>query len=69
MPTNQDHCDASAYAEISRDFPRTGTFDRQRYLEWRCLGRCRRHLYGFLAAIIVFKILNELTLIQHQQSS
>ncbi|MBN9617182.1 MAG: hypothetical protein BGO25_03050 [Acidobacteriales bacterium 59-55] len=28
-----------------------------------------RHLYGFLAAIVVFKILNELTLIQYQQSS
>lgn len=28
-----------------------------------------RHLYGFLAEIIVFKVLNELTLIQYQQSS
>lgn len=27
------------------------------------------HLYSFLAAIIVFKILNELTVIQYQQSS
>jgi hypothetical protein len=25
------------------------------------------HLYGFLAAIVVFKILNELTIIQHGQ--
>jgi hypothetical protein len=28
-----------------------------------------RHVYGFLAAIIVFKILNELTVIQYQQNS
>ncbi len=26
-----------------------------------------RHLYGFLAAMIVFKVLNELTVIQHRQ--